>query len=234
MRFSLLLLFFIVTGCDFSFPDKQILLKVDGIKRAEYSFNDSGQLEHTNTYFDDGKEDETIQFEYKAGKIDRVYKEGENNFSRAEQTEFYVKALEYNNELNKFGIKFCNPLVVPDDLTDFYLLLVTVQKFEKAVQNGQTVFWAKDIAANIKFASPAISRFVSYDSKIHYFEYGLNTDGFLAYQLIQFDKSAMRITYQYKKGQLTHIGYSVVYSNGDIATTNRSYEYIDWDWMNSK
>jgi hypothetical protein len=229
MRFSLLLLFFIITGCDFSFPDKQILLKVDGIKRTEYSFNDLGQLEHANTYFDDGKEDETIQFDYSNGKIDRVYA-----LERAEVTDFYKNALKYNNELNKFGIKFCNPLVVPDDLTDFYLLLVTVQKFEKAVQNGQTVFWAKDIAANIKFASPAISRFVSYDSKIHYFEYGLNAAGFLSYQLIQFDKSAMRITYQYKKGQLTHIGYSVVYSNGDTATTNRSYEYIDWDWMNDK
>ncbi|MCL9804233.1 hypothetical protein NAT51_01760 [Flavobacterium amniphilum] len=228
MRFFLLPLFFLLTGCDFFMPGKQILLKVDGIKKAEYSFNGSEQLEEINTYFDDGKEDETIQFDYANGKIDRVYA-----VERAEVTDFYQNALKYNNELSKFGIKFCNPLVVPDDLTDFYFLLVTIQKFEKAKHNGLTVFWAKNTNANLQFVSPATSRFISTSSKIHYFEYGINAAGFLAYQVIQFDKSAMRITYQYKKGQLTHIGYSVIYSNGDTATTNRSYEYIDWDLLNT-
>ena len=234
MRFFLLILFFTATSCDLTFPNKQILEKLDGVEKAEYSFNDSGQLEHVNTYFNDGKEDESIEFEYKNGRIDRVSIQNTDNVFASDRTEFYLNALNCNSTLNEFGIKFCNPLVVPDDVVDLYNLLAAVQKFEQAKQKGQTFFLAKDIDVNVKFVSPAISRFISVGSKIHYFEYGLNANGFLSHQIIQFDKSAMQITYQYKKDQLVHIGYSVIYSNGDTAATNRSLEYIDWDLLNTK
>ncbi|MFC4816225.1 hypothetical protein [Flavobacterium sp. GCM10023249] len=226
MRFLYLLIFFVIVSCNkIDLNDNEVRLMVDGVKHSEFFFRKSGEVSHMNIYFSEGNIDDVLSFDYVNGNLDRVRSESDYKTGGDWETDYYKNTLALHEYLLKNGVKVGHPFLVAEEMNDFCKLADAIQYFSKGADDKVTAFWAKDINVKAEFDSSTIRRFISTNSVIHYFEYAVNKEGYLVYEIIQFDQSALKISYEYEDNKISKITYKVLYRNGKLEHSHKEFLY---------